>query len=464
MYKVKDRRPKKTDFDLIVIGTGSGGGVASHIAVKAGKSVAIIEKETIGGECPNFGCVPTKALLQAAETYRIAQEADQFGIHTSNVAFSYGEIRNWKNEAVSNTGTEEGEQIYKEEGIKLIKGEAQFLTPWIVSVKGVHYSAKQFLIATGTKNVTPPIPGLAETGYITYREAIDLPRPPKSLFVIGGGAIGCEFTELFSSFGTKVHIADIAPRLLALEDESAGELLGVLFEERGIGVHTNAKILRIAKQGGEKVVYFEVDGKKHQIAVEEILLSSGKAPNTDLGLVNAGVEFDRGGIKVNSFMQTTCKHIYAAGDVVGPFRFTHTASYQSRIAAHNMYHRKRKFRADYRAVPRCTFVDPEIAAVGATEQQLRESSVKYQVAAVPISIIGRSNTSNQDTGFVKVLTDKRGIILGACVVCPRAGEVIHELALAVRMRMSARTLANTIHAFPTWSEAVRMACQKIIVK
>ena len=461
MYKIQRKKPIRTDFDLIVLGTGSGGGVAAHIAVKAGKRVAVVEPDAIGGECPNYGCVPTKALLQAAESYKIATDSDHFGIRAQKVTVDYKAIKAWKDRVVGRTGTSEGEAIYAEEGIKLIRSKAHFIDPWTISAGGKRYTARKFLIATGTKQIVPPIPGLAESGFITYREAIDLTKPPKSLFVIGGGAIGCEFTELFNTFGTKVHIGDIAPRLIHLEDPEAGELLQAVFESRGVAVHTGVRISRIVKDGTHKVVYFEKDGHVREASVEEVLLSSGKAPNTDLGLENAGVEYGRTGITVDRYMQTTNKHIYAAGDVVGPYRFTHTAAYQSRIAAHNMFHTKWKYAARYNAVPRCTFVDPEIASVGATEQQLKDAGIPYQIAAVPISIIGRSNTSDLDTGFVKVIADKKGILLGATIASPRAGEMIHELTLAVTRRMKAKSVAETIHAFPTWSEAVRLACQKI---
>lgn len=461
MHKAKHTRPAYFDYDLIVLGTGAGGGVAAHRAAKAGKKVAVIEAEKLGGECPNYGCVPTKALLQAAETYRTVQKGSRFGVSAPKATFDYATIKKWKDKAVAHTGTEEGEAFYKSEGVDVVNGYGHFIDPWTLSVDGKRFTAKHFLIASGTKSVVPPIPGLTDTGYITYREAIDLTAPPKSLFVIGGGAIGCEFSELFSSFGTKVHIADMADRLVALEDPEVGELLGALFTRNGINVHTGVMVTRVSKKAGKKVVHIEKDGKTHTVTVDEILLASGKAANTDLGLENAGVDYDRGGIKVNDYMQTSNKHIYAAGDVVGPYRFTHTASYQSRIAAHNMFHRENKTKATYHAIPRCVFTEPEIACVGYTEAQLQEKKIQYQVSAVPITVIGRANTSGVDTGFVKVLAGKYGTILGASIVSPRAGEMIHELTLAVQHHLTARQIAETVHAFPTWSEAVRVACQKI---
>lgn len=461
MYKTKHRRPAHFDYDLIVIGTGAGGGVAAHLAAKSGKKVAVVEAERVGGECPNFGCVPTKALLQAAEVYQAVREGSRFGVNAKDVRLDYAAIKAWKDHAVDRTGTEEGEAYYDSEGIKILHGIAHFVDPWSVSINGHRYQARKFLVASGTRSVVPPIPGLAESGFMTYREAIDLTRLPKSIFVIGGGAIGCEFAHLFNSLGSDVQIADITPRLLALEDPEVGDLLGALFESRGIGVHAGTKVMRVTKSGAGKTIHFEKDGQMHQTTVSDILLATGKAPNTDLGLENAGVVYDRSGIKVNKYMQTSSKHIYAAGDIVGPYRFTHTAAYQSRVAVHNMFHREHKVTAQYHAVPRCVFTEPEIACVGYTEAQLKERKVAYVTSAVPISIIGRANTSGIDSGFVKILATKYGTLMGASIVSPRAGEMIHELTLAIQHRMTARAVSETIHAFPTWSEAVRIACQKI---
>src|SRR5690606_37611002 len=305
-----------------------------------------------------------KSLLQAAETYKVASEGERFGIK-AEPKVDYAKIKQWKNLAVERTGTSEGEDLYEAENIDVYHGHAHFLTPWEIAVGPTRLTAKHFMVATGTKSVVPPIAGLVDTGYITYREAINLTKPPKSLFIIGAGAIGCEFAELFSTFGTEIHIADMAPRLVPLEDPEVGDLLKNLFEKRGMKIYGGASVTRVEKKAGKKHVSFERNGKTQTVTVDEILLSSGKAPNTDLGLENAGVKYGKGGIEVNGMMQTSAPHIYAAGDVVGPYRFTHMASYQSRIAANNLLHNQ-KLTADYHAVPRCVFVDPEIACVGLT--------------------------------------------------------------------------------------------------
>jgi len=459
MYKIRHKKPKTFSYDLVVIGSGAGSS-AAHIVAKTGKRVAIVEQGTFGGECPNFGCVPTKALLQAAETYETVKNATDFGIHSSSIRYDYSAIRDWKSQAVLNTGSEEGPASYKEDGIDVFRGHAHFLSPWMIAVGEKRLSAKRFLIATGTKNATPPIPGLKEAGFITYKEAIDLGSPPKRIFIVGGGAIGCEFAQLFNTFGSKVQIAELTPRLLVKEDHEVGELLQAIFESRGIEVHAGAHVTNVASDESGKVVTFVENGKQHQTTVDEVMLATGKIPCTDLGLENAGVKYDRHAITVDQHMQTSAPHIYAAGDVTGKYMFTHVATYQSKLAANNMFNRL-KWAADYRAVPRCIFVSPECASVGPSEEELRAAGIKFQTAAVPISLIGRSNVTQQDTGFVKVIASKHGRLLAASVVAPHAGEVIHELTLAIQTRQKASAVEWTIHAFPTWSEAVRLACSKI---
>lgn len=460
MHQKKHKKPKSIDFDLIVIGTGSGGGVAAHMAAARGKKVAVVEEEKIGGECPNYGCVPTKAILQAAEVYKTAQHAKEFGIQVGSVKPDFKAIKAWKDQAVHNTGTSEGKQAFENDGIAVMKGHAHFLSPWTLSVGKRRYNAHNFLVATGTHDMLPPIPGLSEVGYIGYRDALELTTLPKKLFVIGGGAIGCEFTHYFSTFGVEVHMAEFMPRLLYREDEEMGELAEALFEQNGVHVHTGSKVVKVEKKGKQKVVTYDDQGKLKKVTVDEVLLAAGKVPNTDIGLENAGVDYNKRGIEVSNTMQTSVPHIYAAGDVTGMYMFTHTASYQSRIAGHNMFS-SLKHHADYRAVPRCVFIEPEFAAVGVTEAELRQKGVKYQAAAVPTSIIGRANVTQQDTGYVKIIANKKGVILGGSIVAPRAGEMIHELTLAVQWRMKASKLDYTIHAYPTWSQAVRLCASKI---
>lgn len=455
------KKPLHYDYDLIIIGSGAGGGVAAHIAINKGKKVAIVEQEKIGGECPNFGCVPTKALLTAAEAYHVTKETGPtFGVSATNVGFNMVAIKKWKDLAVKRTGTGAGDRAFAAQGIAVLKGHAHFLGPHEISTGDKRFTAKKFLIASGTTDLIPPIEGLKDAGFITYRKAINLTKLPKSLFVIGGGAIGTEFTHLFNRLGVEVTQAEFAPRILAREEPEASELITALFERRGIKVLDGTEVFKVTTDRSKKVVHYRQNGVENSVRVDEIMLAAGKKPNLDLGLENAGVEFNRRGIICNDEMQTSAKHIYAAGDVVGPYAFTHMASYQSRIAAHNMFSRE-KIVARYHAVPKATFTDPEVASVGITEAEARAKNMKIKVNAVPTSIIGRANTTNESAGFVKVIAKKNGTLIGATVVAPRAGEMMQELAVAVHNGLKASDVAATIHAFPTWSEAVRVACAGI---
>lgn len=452
---------QKYDFDLIVLGSGGGGSVAALIAAGAGKRVAMVEPDVMGGECPNYGCVPTKSLLHAAEIYDAAKHGQQFGIRSGTLTYNYPSLKAWKDLAVERTGTGEGRRLYEAEGIKVLEGDAHFISDHEVTVNRRHISAENFLIATGSHNFVPPIEGLDKTGYITFKEAVNLTRPPKSLFIVGAGSVGCEFAELFAIFGTKVYLADITPRILAKEDEEVSELVRDSFEnERGMEVLNNTKVLRTAKEGLAKRVFFQQGAAEKSVKVDEILIATGKLANIDIGLENAGVEYTPRGVTTNEYMQTTARNIFAAGDVVGPYNYTHTAIYQSRIAANNILH-KQKIAADYRAVPRVIFLNPEVASVGLSEDECIKRDLRIKKAVAPVAIIGRANTSNVERGFVKVMTNNKGILIGASIVAPRAGEVIHELTLAIQMGLSAHDVANTIHAFPTWSEAVRIACSKV---
>ena len=457
------KRKNSFDYDLIAIGSGSGGNVAATIAARQGKKVAIFDKEeTLGGECPNWACVPTKALLHAAQVYETAKNGAQYGLKTDSVDFDYKKVKNWKDLVVKRTGTDEGNEVFAEKGIDVFHAVVRFLSPHEITAAGKRYTARKFLIATGTTDFIPPIDGLEEAGYLNFRQAIDLKAVPKSILIIGGGAIGVEFAQLFSIFGTKVHLIEIAPQLLGREEPDAADLVKAVFESRGINVITRGKIFSIGKSGSQKKIHYSDGDTAHSVVVDEILVASGKRPNLDLGLENADVIYDRHGIKVDKHMRTSSKNIFAAGDIVGPYQFTHTASYQSRIAAHNMFsHKSNYIKTDYSAIPRCIFVEPEVASVGITEQEVRSLGIKPRIGLTPTSIIGRANTSNQSVGFVKIVANAKGVILGATIVAPRAGEMIHELALAVKMRLTASDVASVVHAFPTWSEAIRIAAAKI---
>jgi len=295
---------------------------------------------------------------------------------------------------------------------------------------------------------------------MTFRDAIDLTRLPESLFILGGGPVGCEFAELFSSFGVHVTIADHNKRLLAKEDPEVGGLIGELFSRRGVTILNEASVTGVRREHGKKTLEMEQRGDRRTVTVDEIMIATGKAPSLDMGLEKAEVKYHEKGIVVDDTLATTNPNVYAAGDCVGPYQFTHVASYQGQVAAHNAFS-EHKLRVDYRAIPRCVFTSPEVATVGLTEHQAHEAGINIQVGTAEIASLGRANTSEESEGFVKVIADEDDVLVGAAIVAPRAGEMVHELGLAITLGATAYQVASAIHAFPTFSEAVLEACARI---
>lgn len=454
---------KKYDFDLIVIGSGAGGSVAADIVSQSKWQVALVESDALGGDVLSWGSIPSKALLRAAEIYDLAKNhGPNMGLRSGSVGYNYPSVRAWKDLVVKRSGALNTDRYYNSKGISVLRGEAHFLGAHELSVNRRRVTSKYFLIATGSKPVFGSIQGLDKTPHLTARTALDVIRPPRSLFVIGGGATGCEFAELFSVFGSKVHIAEEAARLLPREDEEVSELVTKNFKsKRGMSVMPHTKVIRIAKEGISIKVTYLKGSEERSIKVDQVLLATGKTPVIDIGLENAKVEYTKEGIETNEHLQTSAKHIYAAGDVLGRFMYAHSAIYESRVVAHNLLVPKHPLALDYTAVPRVTFVSPEIASVGMSEADCLKRDLRIKVGLAPVNLIARSNIDNSREGFVKVIANKHGELLGATVASPHAGEIIHELALAIQYGLTAAEVANTIHAFPSWSEAVRIACAKV---
>lgn len=451
------------DYDLIVIGSGAGGSAAATIAAREGKRVAIIEADTFGGDSPNWSDVPTKALLHAAHLYDEARHGARFGLRSSTLGYNYPSLRSWKNLAVKRTGAGGNRRYYENEGIATHQGVAHFLTPHEISVNRRHISAETFLIATGSHWVAPNVQGLSDVTYLTPRTILEAMRPPKSLYVIGAGTIGVEIAQLMAIFGTKVYLAEIASRILPREDEEVGVLMErVLKEQKGITSLTQTRTLAVVKDGIGKRITYTRGGVEKSIHVDEVLIATGRVPNVDLGLENASVRYTPKGIETDSYLQTSAKHIFAAGDVLGHNSHTHTALLESRVAANNLLHPKNKLSPDYTATPRLTFTHPGIASVGLGEDDCLKRDLAINKAVAPLNIVARSNTSDFRDGFIKVITDKKGVLIGATVVAPHAAEIIHELTLAIKYQLTATQVAETPHAFLSWSEAVRVACAKLV--
>jgi len=449
------------DFDLIVIGSGAGGSAAATIVARAGKKVAIVEADTFGGESPNWSDVPVKALLHAAHLYDEARHGAKFGLRTSTLGYNYPSLRAWKDLVVSRTGAANNRRYYENQGISAFNGKAHFLSPNEISVNRRHLSAKQFLIATGSEWNMPNIPGLDKTGYVTPRGILESIRPPKSLLVIGGSDVGVEIAQLMAIFGTKVYITEESDRILPNEDSEVGELMEkVLSEQKGITSLSKTKVVSVAKDGLMKRVTFTRGGVEKSIKVDEILIATGKTPSIDFGLENATVQYTDSGITVNENLQTNVKHIFAAGDVLGRDSHTHTAILESRVAAHNILN-STKAVPNYIATPNIVFTYPAIARVGVTEGECKAGKISIKKGFAPLNMIARSNTSDFRDGFVKIITDKKNVIIGATIVAPHAEEMIAELGLAVKHGLTAEDVAETPHAFLSWSEAVKVAASKL---
>lgn len=449
------------DYDLIVIGSGAAGSPAATIAAAAGKRVAVVESGVFGGESPNWGDIPLKAMLHASQLFDEARKGARFGLRSSTIGYNYMLMKAWKDMAIKRTGAGNNRSYYEKQGIATYHSTAHFLSPSEISVARRHLSAEQFLVATGSHWEQPSIAGIEEAGYQTPRTILDIQRPPKSLLIIGGSSLAIEYAQLFSSLGTKVYIAERAARILPEEDEEVGELMAkLLTEQKGVTVLTQTRLLTAQREGLIRKVQYSRGGMEKYLKVDDILLTTGRTPTVDIGLENATVSYTPKGIEVNEHLQTTARNIFAAGDVLGSKKYLHTALLESRIVAHNILN-KQKATPDYNGTPNITYTFPGVASVGLLEDDCIKRDLTVRTAVAPLTMVARANTSDFRDGFVKLVADKRGVLIGATIVAPHAGEMIHEVALAIRAGMTASQLANMPHAFLSWSEAIRVAATRL---
>lgn len=451
------------DYDLIVIGSGAAGSAAALLVAQAGRRVALIEAGEFGGESPNWGDVPMATMLHIANLFDEAKHGDRFGIRSGMLGYNYPSILRWKDLTIRRTGAGGNQKYYESEGIDTYRGVAHFLSPHEVTVNRRHLSSSHFLIATGSHIEAPDIFGLAAVRYLTPQSILNLTRPPRSLFIIGSDSVAIEYAQLMATFGTKVYISEVASRLLPEEDSEVGELLErLLHEQKGVTCLTQTQVISVEKKGlGSRVSYVR-GGTTREVQVDEILICSTRRPTVDLGLENAGIRYSPRGIDIDDHLTTSLRHIYAAGEVIGDPCSTQRALLQSQIVAHNILHPKSRHTPDYTALTRVTRTHPGIASVGLTEDDCLKRDLRIRKSVAPLRIIARSNTSDFRDGFVKILVDTRGVILGATIMAPHAGEMIHELTLAIQHRMTAADIAATPHAFLSWNEAVRVAASKLI--
>lgn len=450
------------DYDYIVIGSGAGGSPAASILASAGKKVAVVEKSTFGGESPNWGDVPTGFMSYTINTYQIAKNAAKFGLRTNSVGYNYPSLLSWKDVVTKRTGAGGSRRYYEKQGISVFAGNAHFLSPNEIAVNRRHLSARKFLIATGSDWQIPKIPGLENTTYHTPKTIFNLKRLPKSIFIIGSSTTALELAHIFSVLGTKVYIAEESSRILPNFDEEVSNLLtNDAKKNRNISVLTYTKVISIQKSSIQKRVTFLQGQVEKSVRVDEILIADQQIPATDLGLENAGVKYTRKGVSVDSSLRTSARHIFAAGSVVDTTTQTHEVLGQSRIAAHNLLHNN-KLKTGSSPSLQVAFTQPEVAQVGMNENDCRKKGIKVKMAIVPLTATVRSNITDQRTGFVKLIINQRRVIIGATIVGPHASDMIAEISLAIRHKITSDELATTPHCFTSWSEAIRIAAGKLL--
>lgn len=442
-------------FELIVVGGGSGGYAAARTAHGAGLKVAVIEGGAeVGGLCILRGCMPTKALLYAAEVAHLARHAPTWGLQTGGVTVDFPAVMARKRRLIGEFADYRKSQL-TDGRFDFIRAEARFEDPHTLALSdGRLITGDRFVISTGSIVAEPPLPSLAETGYLTSDTALELAQLPTSLIVLGGGAIAIEMAQFFARLGTRVTVLQRGPHILRDFDEDAARALEQALVAEGIRLHTGTKLIGTRRHGRDKSVQFEKDRQQLEESAAEILFALGRVPHTrPLRLERAGVDCDGPRVRTNARMQTSAPHIYAAGDCTGPHEIVHVAIQQGEIAAHNLAHPDQPREIDYRLLTSVVFSDPQAATVGLTEREARARGIAYRAASYPFNDHGKSLIMEARHGFVKLLADPTtGEILGGCCVGPSGGELIHEIIVAMAQRMTVRQLAATPHYHPTLAE------------
>lgn len=472
----KDHRGDAPHYDLVVVGAGGAGSTAAGEAVNRGAKVAMVERWKVGGTCLNVGCDPTKTMVHAARVHHQTRHAARYGTAVEAVRLDWEAVVTRVAAVIDTIRGGDGDKNVRDSGIALYKGSARFRTPHELEISPsatenaveevVTVTADKVILATGAAERTPPVAGLAEVGYITNVEAVALPRLPRSLAIIGGGVIATEFAQIFRRFGVEVTMLGSADHLLPREDRELTAELRRVLEREGVDVQTGVRVTRAELVDGVTCLSgARADGEPVEFCqAEEILVAAGRAPVVaDLNLEAAGVAYDpKDGIRVGDDLATTAPHIWAVGDCTNRFPFTHYADYQARVAEHNAMSSLPARRATERVVPWTTFTDPEFARVGLTEQEARDAGYDVKCATVKMAELARPITSGETDGMVKLVADNAtGRILGGHALAAHAGDILAEVVLAMRHGLPATAIAETIHSYPTFGEAVFWAAYEL---
>jgi len=458
-------RPAKFDRNLVVIGAGSAGLVAAYIAAAVKAKVTLVEKDRMGGDCLNTGCVPSKALIKSARLVAQAKRAKEFGLKAVQVDFDFAEVMERVQRVVKTVEPHDSVERYTGLGVECLQGEAKITSPWTVEVRTAEgrraLSTRAIVIAAGSRPLVPPIPGLAEVGCLTSDTVWNLRTLPHRLVVLGGGPVGCELAQCFARLGSRVTLVEMLERLLVREDPEISELVTRQFRDEQIEVKTGHKALRVESGDGDKVLVCELEGREVDVPFDELLCAVGRVASTaGYGLEELGIAPPRSRtIGTDEYLRTLHPNIFACGDVAGPYQFTHTASHQAWYAAVNaLFGGVKLFRVDYSAIPWATFTEPEVARVGLNETEAREKRVPYEVTTFALEDLDRAIADGETLGMVKVLTAPGGDrILGAAIVGERAADLIVEFILAMRLGLGLDKILGTIHIYPTFSEAGKYA-------
>jgi mercuric reductase len=452
---------KKHDYDLIVIGSGSAAFAAAIRATEAGSRVALMESNVVGGTCVNVGCVPSKAMLAPADLYFRAGHHPFAGIQTSAKSVDLGAMVDSKAELVDQLRAEKYLDLANEYGFTICKGYAEFVDGETVECGGERLRARAYLIASGASPAVPPIEGLKEAGYLTSTTALELREPPRELAVIGANAIGLEMGQLFMRLGSKVTFLEAMPRITPLEEPEVSETMHAILQEEGATVLTGVKIRSVHRDGERRRLNFDHRGGRHEISVDEVLVATGRRPNTTgLGVEKAGIELtERGAIKVDDHLRTTNPRVWAAGDVTGHPQFVYVAAYEGNLAARNALEGADR-KVDFASLPRVIFTGPTVAAAGLTDEQANAQGIKCECRVLPLSAAPRALVNRDTRGFVKIVAERNtGRIIGATAVADGAGDVIQAAVYAIQFGLTTDQVASTWSPYLTFAEAFKLAAQ-----
>ena len=452
------------NYNVVVIGGGTAGLVTAAATAALGGRVALVERGRMGGDCLNTGCVPSKALISSARLAAQIRRAPEWGLDPMEPRFELGRVLESMRERRARIAPHDSQERFESLGVDVVRARARFLSPHEVQAGELRLRARNFVIATGSRAAIPPIEGLAEAGPHTNETVFDdLRERPDSMLVLGGGPIGCELGQAFARLGVAVTIVERAARILEKEDEDAAAVVRRAMESDGVRVMTGARPRSVSRQGARVRMAVQTgEGREQTLEAAALLVAAGRAPNTeDLGLDAAGVAHDAKGIRVDACLRTSRPHIYAAGDVAGGLQFTHVADEHARTIVRNILLPWPAKKVEKAVVPWCTFTSPEVAHVGINETEARAKGVAHHVWSCPFRDVDRAVVEREEEGFVKVLTARDADrILGVTIVGERAGDLVHELVLAMKNGLGLRRVAETIHAYPTFAEAARKAADR----